>query len=156
MMRMPRRMSTATPPMTAPAMTPGDIVDDVDDEAAAGVEVDCEASDVDGLAVGESVVCAGELFLALDAAEVGCDVVRAGGAAGRLGITVGIARPMLWLDKKELTTPPTLFKILFIWRRCWWYLRCTAAAPMSPAARQTCCMYSSAVAWSRREIALDA
>jgi hypothetical protein len=101
-------------------MTPGDIVDDVDDDAAAGVE-DCEASGVDGLAVADSVVGVGELSLALDATEVGCDVVRAGGAAGRLGIAVGIsvgtARPMLWLDKKELTTPPTLLKILFICRR---------------------------------------
>ena len=114
MMRMPSRMSTATPPMTAPAMTPGDMVDDLGDEAAAGVEVDCGVSDDAELVVEESVVGVGELFFALDVAEVGCDVVRAGGAGGRLGIAVGIARPMLWLDRKELTTPPTLFMILFI------------------------------------------
>lgn len=155
MMRMPSRMSTATPPITAPAMTPGDIVEDVDNNASGGVE-DCKASDVVELAVEVRVVGMGEVLLALDAAEVDCDVVWAGSAAGRLGIAVGIASPMLWLDKKELTTPPTLFKILFICRRSWLYLRCTVAVPMFPATRQTCCMYCSAVSRSRPEIALDA
>lgn len=97
-MRMPRRMRTATPPIVAPAMTPGDTVADSEDDVTGGVE-DCDVSDiVVELVVGERVVGVGEVFRALDATEVGCDVVCAGGAAGRLGIAVGIARPMLWLS----------------------------------------------------------
>jgi hypothetical protein len=38
---MPRRTRTATPPMTAPAMSPGDGEEDLDEVAGAGEEVDC-------------------------------------------------------------------------------------------------------------------
>jgi hypothetical protein len=116
MMRIPRRIRMAKAPITAPTMTPVD-GPGVFDNNAAGEEVDCaeacEALDVVGLALEASVVgtevCA--LFLALDAAVVGCvvDVVRAvvetPGRVGRASVT-------LCFDRKEAAMPPTLFRRL--------------------------------------------
>lgn len=85
--------------------------------------MDCEASDVVGLAAEESVVGIGMPLLALDAVglacglvvgELACEVVRISDAVGMLGITVGTTILTLSLDKKDATTPPTLDKMLFI------------------------------------------
>jgi hypothetical protein len=78
------------------------------------------------------------LLRALDAGTLDCEVTLASGAMlGRrmLGIAVGIATAV-WLDKKDATTPPTLFKMLFICRRSWRYFSCTNLTSMSPAALQ--------------------
>jgi hypothetical protein len=116
MMKMPRRMRMAMPPITAPTMTPVEGPELFDGDAASE-DVDCaeacEAFDVVGLALEASVVgtkvCA--LFLALDAVVVACvvDVVRAVVATPG---TVGIASVTLSFDRKEAAIPPTLFRRL--------------------------------------------
>lgn len=134
MMRMPRRMRTAMPPITAPAMRPGEGLEDLDEVAGADEDEDVdwevvwEASDVVADAIDESVVGVGvgvdigagvgvpALLLALGVGASSCEVKLGSGATlGRrmLGIAVGIATTV-WLDRKDATTPPTLFKMLFI------------------------------------------
>jgi hypothetical protein len=112
------RTKTAMPPITAPAMRPGDGVEDLDVEAATDGESDLELFVVVGLVVDETDVGVGRVLLALEIRALVCDVVCAGGAMGRLGIAVGMAMLTLWLDKKDATTPPTLCKMLFICLRC--------------------------------------
>jgi hypothetical protein len=149
MMRIPMRMRTAMPPITAPTIRPVDGPELFDDDAA-DEEVDCaeacEAFDFIGLALEASVVgtevCA--LFLALDAAVVACVVVRAVVAMpGKLGIAVGIASVTLCSDRKEAAMPPTLFKMLPI---CLRSLRWMSIVAILPAARQLSRIDASALA----------
>ena len=112
-------------------MRPGEGLEDLEDEAAAGVDEvvdDWEAEDVVALAVDRRVVGVdvgvGVLFGALDVGTFDCDVVLAPGAMlGRLmlGMAVGM-ETAVWLERKDATTPPTLLRMLFICRRCWRYL----------------------------------
>lgn len=128
MMRMPRRISTAMPPITAPAMRPGEgpelLLDDGDDTADVELVDDCEASELVALGVVDSVVGTGAVLPALDAVVVAsaAGVVRVG-APGRLGMAVGMTMDKLCADKKDAATLPTLDKMLLICLRCWRYLR---------------------------------
>jgi hypothetical protein len=111
-MRMPRRRSMAIAPITAPAMRPGEgpvLLEE--DEAASCEAVDCAADGDASEVIDDRVVGVGALLpFALDAAGLLCDVVRADGTAGKLGRAVGMA--MFWVDRKDTTTPPTLFRML--------------------------------------------
>jgi hypothetical protein len=102
----------AMPPITAPAMRPGEGPVLLEEDAFAAWEVvdcaaDCEAAEaIEDSVVGVDTV----LLLVFDATGLACDVVRAGDAAGMLGRAVGMV--MSLVDRNETTMPPTLFRIL--------------------------------------------
>ena len=150
---MPRRMRTATLPITAPAMRPGEGPDFVEEEDAAAEEVDSARServlvasldvrDRDGVGV---VPVLWPVDTGVDSTDCrvlccGADVVRVGDGAtlvaGVSDANVGSTMVMLALDRNEVISPPMLERMLLICLRCAWYRRCTIAAPMLPAARQ--------------------
>jgi hypothetical protein len=145
---MPMRARAATPPTTTPAIKPVDTLDFfVDKATAAGGEAE-DVVNWDAVEIGLVIVAKLEAGLfetgvdvlldALDAIELAGCVVEAGGATlgtRTLGKAVGMSTT-LWLDRKELTTPPMLDRRLLICRCCRRYLRSMSAAPMLPAARQ--------------------
>jgi hypothetical protein len=133
------------PPITAPAMRPGEGPELLEEDAIAASEevdsaADCEATEaIEDSVVGIDAV----LLLVLDAIRLACDVVRAGDAAGKLGRAVGIV--MSLVDRNETTMPPTLFRILPICLRSWLYLRWTCIAATLPAALHSACTVASAL-----------
>jgi hypothetical protein len=157
---MARRMRTARPPITAPAIKPVDGEEDLEEMTGAEDEVssaaDWEASVVLKLVVDGSVDSVGALVLALDAASDVArfvrDVVAAGLAAddvraadetgmlgilgilGMLGIDVGILTPSL--ERRDATTPPMFDIMSPICRRSCWYSPCSVDLSMLPAATQ--------------------
>lgn len=139
------------PPITAPTMRPVDGPEFFED-VAAGEDVDCaeacEAPDDVGLTVEERVVGieVSALLPSLEATVVACDAVRAGAMPGKLGMAVGIASVTLCFDRKEAAIPLTLFNMLPICLRSWWYLRWIFVAVMLPAARQLSRLDASALA----------
>jgi hypothetical protein len=112
MMRMPRRRRIAMPPITAPAMRPGEGPVLLEKDAFAAWEaVDCAADCEAAEAIEDSVVGVDTvLLLVFDATGLACDVVRAGDAAGMLVRAVGMVISLV--DRNETTMPPTLFRIL--------------------------------------------
>lgn len=150
---MPMRARTATPPITAPTMSPIDGPELLDD-AAAREEVDCAGDcdcefelDVVALLIkedwdGEGALLVVTLDTVVSEAEFSvADVVDADGAMDWTTLpialvmtAVGIVTPLL--DKTEVTWPTMLDRMLPICLPCNRCLRCTMSTPMLPAARQ--------------------
>jgi hypothetical protein len=158
MARIPMRASAATPPTTTPAIRPVDTLDFlVVEEAVAGAEVEPVVDwgvvevglvIVAKLEVGLLETAVGALLDARDAVGLAELVVEVGGArlgTRILGTAVGMSTT-LWLERKELTTPPMLDRKLLICRPCTWYLLSVPAYPTLHAARQNSFLVRSAAA----------
>lgn len=115
MIKMPRRTRTATPPITAPAMRPGDGGEDLLVVAGAMLDIDCVVnSETPEVVILMADWCIDRLVGVLP----GGFGVPGGAMLGSrmLGMAVGMGT-ILWLVKKDATTPPTLLRRLFSWRR---------------------------------------